>query len=164
MPHEFPFSPLEPGQANEYLAGHVSLLLASLRRWTGGHLVDFSLAPAEQARRIFEAPFALLSHDTSPDPILNYANRTGLKLFELTWNELIFMPSRLTAEAPERDERARLLAEVSERGFIDNYSGVRVAKSGRRFRIERATVWNIVDESGKCSGQAAMFSDWRWLS
>jgi hypothetical protein len=154
----------EPQKANNYIAAHVALLLSSLRRWTGRTLVDSALPAEEQARRIFEAPFVLLSHDAAPDPILNYANRTGLQLFELAWNELVAMPSRLTAEAPERAERARLLAEVSARGFIDNYSGVRVARSGRRFRIERATVWNVVDETGRYIGQAAMFSDWRNLS
>jgi hypothetical protein len=150
-----------PGRDNGYLAAHVALLLSSLHRWTGRHLVQPGLSNEEQARRVFEAPFAVLSHDTAIDPILNYANRTGLRLFELTWDELIVMPSRLTAEAPERDQRARLLAEVSAKGFIDNYSGVRVTKSGRRFRIERATVWTLIDENGARRGQAATFSDFR---
>jgi MEKHLA domain len=48
-------------------------------------LVDPRLSEEEQARRIFEAPFAVLSHDTAPERILNYANRTGLRIFELTW-------------------------------------------------------------------------------
>ena len=150
-----------PARENGYLAAHVALLLSSLHRWTGRHLVEPGLSDEEQARRIFDAPFALLSHDAGSDPILNYANRTGLRIFELTWDDLIVMPSRLTAEAPERDERARLLAEVSAKGFLDNYSGVRVTKNGRRFRIERATVWNLVDENGARRGQAATFSDLR---
>jgi hypothetical protein len=105
-----------------------------------------------------------LSHGTQPDPILNYANRAGLAVFELTWQELVVMPSRLTAEAPERDERARFLAEVSTRGFIEDYSGIRVTRNGRRFRIARATVWNLVDEIGCRRGQAATFSDFEFLS
>jgi hypothetical protein len=150
-----------PDRDNGYLADHVALLLSSLHRWTGRHLVEPGLSNEEQARRVFEAPFAVLSHDNAIDPILNYANRTGLRLFELSWDELIVMPSRLTAEAPERDQRARLLAEVSAKGFIDNYSGVRVTQSGRRFRIERATVWNLIDENGARRGQAATFIDSR---
>jgi hypothetical protein len=70
----------------------------------------------------------------------------------------------LTAEAPERDERARLLAEVAAHGFIDNYSGIRISKMGRRFRIEQATVWNLVNESGEAQGQAATFRQWTWVS
>jgi hypothetical protein len=55
------------------------------------------------------------------------------------------------------------LSEVSSRGYIDDYRGIRVAKSGRRFLIERATVWNLFDESGGPYGQAATFSEWRHL-
>jgi hypothetical protein len=69
----------------------------------------------------------------------------------------------LTAEAPEREERARLMAEVTARGYIDNYAGIRIARTGRRFRIQAATVWNILDESGQPAGQAATFSQWNWL-
>jgi hypothetical protein len=73
------------------------------------------------------------------------------------------MPSRLTAEAPDRGERARLLAEVSARGYIDDYAGVRVSRSGRRFMIARATVWSLVDEAGRRRGQAATFGTWQPL-
>ena len=72
-------------------------------------------------------------------------------------------PSRLTAEAPNREERARLLAAVTKHGFIDDYSGIRISKTGRRFRIAQATVWNLLDEKGNYAGQAAMFSRWEFL-
>ena len=73
------------------------------------------------------------------------------------------MPSRLTAQALEQDERARLLSQVSEQGYIGDYRGIRITKAGRRFLIERATVWNLLDESGAFYGQAATFSEWRFL-
>jgi hypothetical protein len=57
-----------------------------------------------------------------------------------------------------------LLAEVAAHGFIDNYSGIRISKMGRRFRIEQATVWNLVNESGEAQGQAATFRQWTWVS
>ena len=154
----------EPGPENDYLASHVALLLASFRHWTGRNLVDPSLSSLEQAAYAFHAPFALLSHDTSVDPILNYANRIGLRIFDMSWEQLVCMPSRLTAEPPERNERARLLAEVSAEGYIDNYAGIRVSANGRRFRIERATVWNLIDVKGAAKGQAATFTDWRFIS
>ena len=81
----------------------------------------------------------------------------------MSWAELTRTPSRLTAEAPNREERARLLAAVTERGFIDDYSGVRISKTGRRCRIAQATVWNLLDEHGDASGQAAMFEQWEFL-
>ena len=71
------------------------------------------------------------------------------------------MPSRWTAEAPNRAERAQLLVEVTARGFIDDYSGMRIAQTGQRFLIEQATVWNLTDNAGRYGGQAATFRAWR---
>jgi hypothetical protein len=119
--------------------------------------------PLGLSRNLFDAPFVLVSHGTEVDPILNYGNAAALALWEMTWGELMRTPSRLTAEAPVREQRARLLAAVTERGFIDDYSGVRISKNGRRFRITRATVWNLVTERDEPCGQAAMFDQWEFL-
>jgi hypothetical protein len=153
----------EPSEENQFRSVHVALLLASLRRWTGRDLVDRQLPMVEQARRIFCAPFAVLSHDNAADPILNYGNRAVMQLFELGWQELTQTPSRLTAAAVHRDERERLLDAVTRHGFIDDYCGVRVSQSGRRFLIENATVWNLLDEAGAPYGQAATFSVWKYV-
>lgn len=120
--------------------------------------------PVQLAEQIFHAPFVLVSHGTEADPVLNYGNQAALALWEMSWTELTRTPSRLTAEAPNREERARLLAAVTARGFIDDYSGIRVSKSGRRFRIAQATVWNLLDERQHYCGQAAMFSHWEFLA
>jgi hypothetical protein len=152
-----------PSEQNHYLDKHVALLLSSFRHWLGKELIERSASSEVQARKLFEAPFAVLSHDTASEPILNYANQTALRLFDLSWDELVVMPSRLTAQAPAQAERARLLARVSQQGFIDDYTGVRITNSGRRFLIEGAIVWNLLDESGVLCGQAATFSDWRFL-
>jgi len=152
-----------PSAANDFLSAHAERLLDSWHYWTGGHLIDPALVKIERARRLFHAPFAVLSHDTAPDPILNYANETALALFELNWDQLVRTPSRLTAEPMHREARAALLAQVSSRGYIDDYRGVRVSRTGRRFLIERATVWNLIDESGTPGGQAAAFRTWRFL-
>jgi hypothetical protein len=153
----------EPSEDNQYLATLAARLVSSLRRWTGKNLANPALSATEQARALFYAPFALISHDTAKDPLLNYANRTALNLFELDWNELIILPSRCTAQPMHQEERARLLATVTRDGFIDDYCGVRITKSGRRFLIEQATVWNLVDERDVYCGQAATFSRWRYL-
>ena len=105
----------------------------------------------------------LVSHGTEADPVLNYGNAAALALWEMSWAELTRTPSRLTAEAPNRAERARLLAAVTARGFIDDYSGIRISKTGRRFIISQATVWNLLTEQGKPYGQAAMFGAWEFL-
>ena len=153
----------EPSEANDFLAAHANRLIASLRRWTGRDLVDRGLSSAEQARRLFHAPFVVLSHDRSPEPLLTYGNLAGLRLFELAWDDLVCLPSRQTAEPMHREERARLLEAVTRQGYIDDYRGIRMSRTGRRFRIERATVWNLLDEDGAACGQAATFSEWRYL-
>ena len=113
-----------PSPANHYQVGHAKRLRRTFHALTGRHLLDPALSPEAGAEALFHAPFVVLSHDTAPDPRLTYGNQIALKLFALTWEELIQMPSRFTAEAPNRAERARLLAEVTARGFIDDYSHV----------------------------------------
>ena len=53
-----------------------------------------------------------------------------------------------------------MLARLERHDLVDDYSGVRIAADGSRFRIERATVWNLLDENGARHGQAATFADW----
>lgn len=102
----------------------------------------------------------ILAHNTAPDPTFVFANRTAMQLWEYRWDEIIGLPSRLTAEPDLRPDREQLLARVREHGFIDDYSGIRVSKSGKRFLIERATVWNVFDSLGQRLGQAATFAEW----
>ena len=145
---------------------HAQTLARSLRHWTARELLPGfppGGTPAEFAEKLFHAPFVQVSHGIETDPVLNYGNATALKLWEMSWDELTRTPSRLTAEAPNREERARLLAAVTANGFIDNYSGIRISKTGRRFRIAQATVWNLLDERGVYCGQAAVFSHWEFL-
>jgi hypothetical protein len=150
----------EPSPANSFLAAHVRLLRKSYHDWTGKDLVDPELDDETAAYELFEADFALLSHGTEEEPILNYGNRTALELFELDWRAFTRLPSRFTAEAPDQVERARLLEQVTTQGYIDDYSGIRIARSGRRFKIREAVVWNVVDDEGNDYGQAAMFREW----
>ena len=152
-----------PAEENGYLADHINLLRSCLRALTGRDLLEHDCSPEEAARQVFHAPFALLSHNAAADPVLTYGNRTALELYGLSWEELTAMPSRYTAEEPERAERARLLARVTADGFIDDYAGVRISKNGRRFRIENVTVWNLTDAQGVICGQAALFASWTFL-
>jgi len=134
------------------------LIAGSFRRLTGRELAAVS-AGAEWLYR--QAPFVVLAHDGGADPRFIYANEAAQACFEYSADELIGLPSRLSAETPERAERQRLLDRVSRDGFIADYSGIRIAKSGRRFRIENAIVWQLIDDRGEPHGQAATFSEWR---
>ena len=147
----------------DFVVAHTACLARSLKKWTGRDLSSGVFNPAELAQKVFEAPFVVVSHGAEADPVLNYGNAAALALWEMSWEELTRTPSRLTAEAPNREERARLLAVVARRGFIDDYSGIRISKNGRRFKISRATVWNLLAQDGRPCGQAAMFREWEFL-
>lgn len=133
------------------------LLTDSFARAVGRPLV----ATGQDATWLYaDAPFAVLAHDTSADPVFIYANRTAQRCFEYGFDEFLTIPSRLSAEAPNRDERQRLLDAVARNGFITDYRGLRIAKSGRRFWIEGGIVWELVDAQGIRRGQAALFTSW----
>ena len=141
-------------------AAHVRLLLDSFASLLGRELVDRSGTAVEQAERLFHAPFVVVSHGTEADPILNYGNAAALALWEMDLATLARTPSRLTAEPVHRDERARLLERTRRDGYVDDYAGIRISSTGRRFRIEQAIVWNLVDAAGGHRGQAATFDRW----
>ena len=152
-----------PSEENRFQHDHAKLLLQSFRTLTGRALIPGAFDSEQEARLLYIAPFFVASHDGGEDPILTYGNRTALDLFELPWEEFTKTPSRHTAEEPERGERERLLASVAEKGYIDDYSGIRISRSGRHFEIRNATVWNLLDPAGKKVGQAASFDAWRYL-
>jgi len=137
----------------DFVIAHTRVLARSFRKWTGRDLLPGLFNPAGLARSVFEAPFVLVS----------YGIAAALALWEMSWEELTRTPSRLTAEAPNREERAKLLEAVARRGFIDDYSGVRISKTGRHFRISRATVWNLLASDGNPCGQSAMFDRWEFI-
>jgi len=167
---------------NPAVVVQTQIIARSLKHWTGRELLPehsgftvqgwasqnaepetLNPEPLRFADKIFHASFVLVSHGTEADPVLNYGNAAALALWEMSWAELTHTPSRLTAEAPNRGERGRLLDAVTQRGFIDDYSGVRISRTGRRFKISRATVWNLISENGRPCGQAAMFGKWELL-
>ncbi len=131
-----------------------ALLASSYRRLLGRSLVP---EDADAAWLYGEAPFAVLAHDTAADPCFVYANRTAQRCFGYSWEEFIGMPSRLSAEAPDRAERARLLETVARDRFVMGYAGLRIAKDGRRFRIADGIIWQLIDSDGINRGQAATF-------
>ena len=139
-------------------------LLDSYAFWLKRELIDRKGTLEEQRERLFVAPFVVASHTKADDPILNYGNRQALELWEGTWEEFAGIPSRLTAEPVNQPERARMLEQVATHGFITDYQGIRISRTGRRFLVKQATVWNILDDRGTIQGQAATFSHWRPLA
>jgi hypothetical protein len=132
------------------------LIAESFQRLIGRPLV----AGSDVATSLWTAPYVVVAHGTEADPVFFYGNRRALDVFEMDFEAFTRLPSRYSAEPLVRDERARLLARVSRDGFIDDYSGMRISATGKRFRIEQAVVWNLIDASGVCHGQAATFDRW----
>ena len=151
-----------PWQHEDWIE-HSQILLDSYRRFLGEELIDRSGSVAEQAERLFAAPMVVVSHGIQDDPILNYGNQTALDLWQMSVQTLLQTPSRLTAEPVHREERARLMERTLRDGFVDDYSGIRITSTGRRFRIDQAFVWNLINPDGQRVGQAATFSDWVFL-
>ncbi len=138
------------------------LLLDSYRYWTGRELMHRTGTAADQARDLYHAPFISVSHGTESDPILNYGNKAALQLWEMEWEEFTRTPSRLTAEPMNREERERMLEQARRLGYLNDYRGIRISKTGRRFLVEHAVVWTVLDAE-RAVGQAAMFSKWTYL-
>lgn len=139
-------------------------LLDSFQRWTGRDLLPRTGSAAEQAQVLFASPLVVVSHGMEADPVLNYGNQAALDLWEMDWARFTRTPSRQTAEPMNRDERARMLAMADAQGCFSGYRGVRISSKGKRFLVENATVWNVVDPHGVRIGQAATFATWTVLS
>ncbi|PSF37911.1 MEKHLA domain-containing protein [Aphanothece hegewaldii CCALA 016] len=119
----------------------------------------------EQAKTLFFAPFVVASHGIEKDPIFNYGNQTTLDLWEISWENLLKTPSRKTVKDNLSEaERAKMLLQAKEKGFIDHYQGIRITSKGKLFKINNAIVWNITNHQGTYLGQAATFSEWEFLS
>lgn len=135
----------------------IACISESYVRLTGRPLV---VPDADPVAALWQAPLAIVAHGTEADPVFFFGNRAALLLFEMDFDEFTRLPSRLSAEPLLREERARLLERVTRDGIIEDYAGVRMSASGKRFRIANASVWNLTNSSGYAVGQAAAFSDW----
>jgi MEKHLA domain len=152
-----------PAEDNSFLSDHVALMGNSYRMLLGKALMPGNPNNEKLAKALFYAPFVVVSHNTAADPVFNYANLKALELFGFSWEEFTRLPSRLSAEPIHQFERDKLLAEVSRKGYSDSYQGIRIARSGRRFLIKNAVVWNLLDYKGLYAGQAAHFEEWEFL-
>lgn len=145
------------------------LILSSFEHWLDHSLFEhFGITEVQTneiavSQQLFEADFIVAAHGTQADPIFNYGNQKALDIWELTWQEFIQTPSRKTAEAIEQQERDRLLAETTKKGY-SRFSTIRITKTGKRFKINNGIVWNVIDDQQKYQGQAAVYSDFYFLS
>lgn len=153
----------KPSEKNNYLSEHAQLIRQSYSRWLLTELILESSSELDFAKRLFEADFAVVTHNSAADPIFNYANQKALELFEFNWQDFTRLPSKHSAEPVNQSERDRLLALVTKNGYIDHYEGIRLSSTGKRFVIKNAVVWNLIDKHQVYQGQAACFKQWCFL-
>jgi len=147
---------------------HAGILIRSHHLATGKELVPLKLLdadPAAAAKELFFLPDrVVVSHGTQNDgegPVLNYGNSAALQRWAASWEQLTAMPSKYTAEPVEQSERQAFLQQVLDKGFVDNYVGIRIALDKTRFCMLDGCVWNVrVPEFEGLIGQAATFSRW----
>ncbi|AKG22736.1 MEKHLA domain-containing protein [Calothrix sp. 336/3] len=142
---------------------HTQRILKSHQHWLGYPLLDCHGSLEDIAYQLFTANFVVISHGTESDPIFNYGNQKALDVLELSWQELIQTPSRKSAEAGEQQERNKLIASAASSG-IRKWSGVRISQTGKRFAIQEAVIFNVLDEEMQCSGQVCCFDNYECLN
>ncbi len=139
-------------------------ICGSYKDKTGDKLLDGTVMVQEAAERLFKAPFVCASHDA--DDVFNYGNQAALSLWGLPWTEFVGMPSTKSAQDDDgiQSERRELLDKAVSEGLIRDYSGIRQASDGRKFKVEAATVWTITNKDGEKTGQAVRFANFTWLN
>ena len=141
----------------------VHLLLMSYQHAFGESLLPSSKifnSEVEKGQELYTMQNPIISHNNAKDPCLNYANYAALQLWNRCWDEMIGMPSRLTAPKKEQIKRTNILKEATENNPIKNYKGIRINSKGELFMIENTQIWTISNNKGHTYGQAATFDHW----
>ncbi|WHU90606.1 MEKHLA domain-containing protein [Pantoea agglomerans] len=104
-----------------------------------------------------EAPYSILAHDSEQDPVFMYANHCALQCFKYCREDILRLPSRLSASPSDRAERQKLLESVAFEGIATGYTGPRIDSMGQIFTIYNGEIWQLRDENNIVWGQAALF-------
>ena len=148
-----------PELSNEHRR-HIRCIGESYLRLTGRPLVAQG---GDLVEALWLAPLVIVAHGTQADPIFFFGNEAALKLFEMDFGAFTRLPSRFSVEPTLREERAQLFERVMRDGIIEDYAGVRLSATGKRFKISNTAVWNLTDETGAPAGQAAAFAEWVYV-
>jgi len=153
--------PKEPLVGVKDFRRHVEILEKSLEKLTKCGIYDrMGLSPSDGYDKICQNDrFVLISHGTEADPIYNFGNLACLQAFVRSWEELCKTPSRESVVYRSVNEvlRESLMKKVTEDGFVEGVTGIRVTGNGKFVRIVDGVVWNCYDEKEKYYGQAAFF-------
>jgi hypothetical protein len=147
-----------PGAENDFQNAFVQAVLASNLRVVGKPLLV-----GLSGRDVWSGDFALLTHRGDAQAMLNYGNRFALDLWECDWDQFTATPSSATAPQEGRAERAAMMQQVVQGGFVCGYDGQRVSRTGRVFLIQDVTIWRLLDEKDQSFGIAAFFRRYQRL-
>ncbi len=142
------------------------IILNSYEQIVGKKLIARTNNKIEDAKALFLASFVVVSHGRESIPILNYGNQIALDLWEMEWDNFTQTPSTKTVEhnnIKEAQRRQEMLQQVQQKGYIDNYECIRITITGKRFFIKNAIVFNLINNNNQPCGQAATFSEWKFL-
>jgi hypothetical protein len=159
---------LKPSLPLQLIAGnsaveHIAILAKNYQQYFAEPMIA-DCREKDFLQAVWQGDFVVLSHGIEEDPIFNFANICAQQLFEMDYQTITQLPSRKSAGPSTQQERNRLMSQVTTKGCIDDYSGIRVSATGKQFFIESAKVWNLTDEAGEYYGQAAMFSTWQEIN
>ena len=142
---------------------HIQHLLNSYQKAVGKELIE-RISPEKDALTIQNAPFVVVSHGTQEDPVLNYGNQTDLNLWEMSWDDFTQTPSKYTAEPERQERRKEMLEQAAQKGYIDDYEGIRISSTGKRFEIKDVVIWNVFDKEIQTQSKdgVGIASSW-WL-
>ena len=113
--------------------------------------------------QLFNWTKPVIAHDNQNDPLINYSNYLALQLWSRSWEEMIGLPSKLTAPIQERKNRSSTLRQVMKNNAIKGYEGIRINSKGQIFSIKDVYIWTVWDEESKPFGQAATFYKWEMM-
>lgn len=136
------------------------IILRVYSKITNTELFNSGYSPEYRSYLLYHAPFVVVSHGTEEDPVFNYANATAQQLWSIGWEQFTVMPSRLSAEPERAEDRQRLLNEAAAKGFITDYTGIRISSARQRFKIENVLLFNLGNPASEHIGQAAIFRSW----
>jgi len=150
------------GVQAEDTPSHISILNSCLQKLSGKGIYERMGLSAETSTYLEVCQnkrFALISHTTEMDPIFNYGNEAVLNAFARSYDELCVIPSRLSAVAGTDDHhlRTKLMHKVTNDGYVEGASGIRIRGDRQFLRFVDAVVWNCHDENGEYYGQACFF-------
>jgi len=96
----------------------IHLILSSYQKTYDENLLGYPLdlhPHVQNTKNLFTLQKVVIAHNFEKDPCLNYANAVALQLWGRHWEEMIGMPSRLTAPKEELKQRQYVLKEVTKK-------------------------------------------------